>query len=59
MLGEAFQYPDLEVEEKVYDGIPVRVVTPRTLWRLKKDTARPADRFDAGALAERFGLKEE
>lgn len=57
-LGEAFRYSDLEVEEKTYDGIPVRVVTPRTLWRLKKDTVRPADRFDAEAIAERFGLKE-
>lgn len=37
----------------------VRVVTPRTLWQMKKDTVRPQDRFDAGLLAERFGLGEE
>jgi len=57
-LGTAFRYADLEFEEKVYEGIPVRVVTPRTLWRMKKDTVRPSDRFDADVLAERFELDE-
>lgn len=55
-LGNAFRYTDLDIEEKDFDGVPVRVVTPRTLWRLKKDTARPIDRFDADMLAERFGF---
>jgi hypothetical protein len=58
-LGDAFKYGDLDIEEKDYDGVPVRVVSPRTLWRLKKDTTRPADRFDADVLAERFGFREE
>jgi hypothetical protein len=58
-LGEAVRYEDLDVEERDYEGIPVRVVTPRTLWRLKKDTTRPAGRFDADVLAERFGFREE
>jgi hypothetical protein len=58
-LGDAFRYEDLETEEKSYEGVPVRMVTPRTLWRMKKDTVRPTDRFDAEALAERFGLGEE
>ncbi len=58
-LGTAFTYEDLEIEERSYDGVSVRVVTPRTLWRMKKDTARPSDRFDAQVLAERFGLQEE
>jgi hypothetical protein len=58
-LGDAFLYEDLDIEERDYDGVPVRVVTPRTLWRLKKDTTRPADRFDADVLAERFGFREE
>ena len=57
-LGEAFQYADLDIEERDYDGVPVRVVTPRTLWRLKKDTTRPVDRFDADVLADRFGFRE-
>jgi hypothetical protein len=58
-LGEAVSYDQLEVEVKIYDGVPVRVVTPRTLWRMKKDTVRPLDRLDAAMLAERFGLEEK
>lgn len=58
-LGDAFSYEDLDIEERDYDGVPVKVVTARTLWRLKKDTSRPMDRIDAGVLAERFGFREE
>jgi len=58
-LGDAFRYEDLDIETRDYDGVPVRVVTPRTLWRLKKGTIRPADRFDAEVLAERYGFREE
>ncbi len=58
-LGDAFRYEDLVIEERDCDGVPVRVVTPRTLWQMKKDTMRPIDRFDAEVLAERFGFREE
>ena len=58
-LGVAFQYADLDIEERDYDGVTIRVVTPRTLWRMKKDTSRPTDRFDADVLAERFGFRED
>ena len=58
-LGDAFEYADLDIEERDYDGVPVRVVTARTLWRMKKDTTRPTDRFDANVLADRFGFREE
>ncbi len=58
-LGEAFRFEDLEVEEKTYGDVPVRVITPKTLWRMKKDTVRPADRIDAAALADRFGFEGE
>jgi hypothetical protein len=58
-LGEAFRYEDLDIEERDYEGVPVRVVTARTLWRMKRDTTRPVDRFDADVLAERFGFREE
>lgn len=57
-LGEAFRFEDLEIEERDYEGVPVRVVTARTLWRMKKDTIRPTDRFDADVLADRFGFRE-
>jgi hypothetical protein len=58
-LGEAFQFEDLESEEFVVEGVRVRVATPRTLYRMKKDTVRPQDRLDAQALRERFDLLEE
>lgn len=58
-LGEAFSHADLEVEVKEYEGVPVRVVSARTLWRMKRDTVRPIDRMDAAALAERFGFTDE
>jgi len=58
-LGEAFRFEDLEWEELRVDGIPVRVATPRMLYRMKKDTVRPLDRLDAEALRERFGLRED
>lgn len=58
-LGKAFRYEDLDIEERDYEGVPVKVVTARTLWRMKRDTTRPADRFDADVLAERFGFGEE
>ncbi len=58
-LGTAFAWKDLEIEEKSFDGVPVRVVSPRTLWRMKRDTVRPGDRLDAALLAQRFGFVEE
>jgi len=58
-LGKAIRFEDLEVEEKIYDGVRVQVVSPRTLWRMKKDTVRPVDRMDAAALADRFGYEDD
>ena len=58
-LGEAVSYAELEIEVKTYYDVPVRVVTPRTLWQLKKDTIPPIDRLDAAMLAERFGLEKK
>lgn len=58
-LGEAVDYSQLEIEVKTYEEVPVRVVTPRTLWRMKKDTVRPLDRLDAAILADRFGFEEK
>ena len=58
-LGEAFRFEDLESEELVVEGVRLRVATPRTLYRMKKATLRPQDRFDAEAICDRFGLEEE
>ena len=41
-----------------FGGVPVRLVTAKTLWNMKKDTLRPTDRYDAEVLAERFGFRE-
>jgi hypothetical protein len=58
-LGEAFRFADLESEELMIEGVRVRVATPRTLYRMKRDTVRPQDRLDAQVLRERFNLEEE
>lgn len=58
-LGEAFRFANLESEDLVVEGVRVSVATPRTLYRIKKDTVRPQDRLDAQALRERFDLLEE
>ena len=58
-LGEAFSWNDLDVETRTLEKVNVKVVSPRTLYRMKKDTVRPLDRADAAALARAFGLDEE
>ena len=58
-LGDAFAWKDLEVESKVVEKIQVRVVTPGTLYRMKKDTLRPLDHADAAALARSFDLGDD
>jgi predicted nucleotidyltransferase len=57
-LGEAFRYEDLQAEEIEWRGVKVRVATPETLFRMKKDTLRPQDRADAAQLSEKFGLRD-
>ena len=58
-LGEAFRFDDLETERLPFEGLLVTVVTPRQLYRMKKDTVRPKDRVDAEALRRRFGLQDD
>ena len=58
-LGAATQYADLEVEEKEVGGVRVRLATPRTLYRMKKDTVRPIDHADANALRIAFDLEDD
>jgi Nucleotidyl transferase AbiEii toxin, Type IV TA system len=55
-LGSAFTFEDLEVQTVSIEGVPVRVATPTTLYRMKKETIRPIDRADAAALREKFGI---
>jgi hypothetical protein len=58
-LGEVFRFDDLESQRIDFDGIPVTVVTPRMLYRMKRDTVRAKDRGDAEALKRRFHLEDE
>jgi nucleotidyltransferase AbiEii toxin of type IV toxin-antitoxin system len=58
-LGSAFVFEDLEMRTVQVEGVTVRLATPATLYRMKRDTARPIDRADALALREKFRLGEE
>jgi hypothetical protein len=58
-LGEAFRWQDLEVLRVPFEGLTVSVVSPQTLYRMKRDTVRAKDRADAEVLRRRFGLEDE
>lgn len=57
-LGEAFRFEDLEADETTLDGVNVKLVSPRTLFRMKRDTDRPKDRLDADGLRAKYGFEE-
>jgi hypothetical protein len=57
-LGHAFAFQDLEVVRLPFEDLTVSVVSPSTLYRMKRDTVRLKDKADAAALKERFGLEE-
>jgi hypothetical protein len=58
-LGELFEFEDLASERVDFEGVSVPIVTPETLYRMKKGTVRPKDWGDAERIARRFGLKEK
>jgi len=58
-LGEVFTFANLETERLRFAGLEVTVVTPRTLYEMKKATVRPKDWGDAEQLRQRFDLGEE
>jgi hypothetical protein len=55
-LGDAFRFEDLELERVTAGGLTITVVTPATLYRMKRDTVRLRDRDDAARLARAFGF---
>jgi hypothetical protein len=57
-LGEAFTFDELEVESVDVQGTMMRVVSPRTLYDMKRDTVRPRDRDDAERLRRHFGFED-
>ena len=56
-IGSLFTFEDLNSMLVTVEGRPVRVATPETLYRLKKDTLRPIDREDARFLERLIGKK--
>jgi hypothetical protein len=56
-LGSAFSFADLETERVRFGELLVTVVTPRTLYLMKRDTIRLKDRADAELLKRRFDLE--
>jgi Nucleotidyl transferase AbiEii toxin, Type IV TA system len=57
-LGEAFAFADLKATVYSYGDVEVKVATPETLYRMKRDTVRLRDKADAQALKDKFGLKD-
>jgi len=57
-LGEAYAFADLHVERVPLDELTVSVVTPQTLYEMKRDTVRLKDKADAQMLKRRFDLKD-
>ena len=57
-LGDAFGFDDLEVMTVNVGETTLHVVTPRTLYQMKRDTVRPRDRDDAERLRRAFGLDD-
>ena len=57
-LGEAVDYDSLETEVVHVEGIPIKVVSPEELYRLKKNTVRGQDRADAERLRDKFGFDD-
>jgi len=55
-LGDAFRFEDLEVQRVRAGTVTITVVTPETLYRMKRDTIRLRDRDDAQRLAKAFGF---
>lgn len=58
-LGEAYPYDGLEWQVGEIEGVPIRVVTPAQLYRMKRHTVRPKDLGDAEALRQEYSLPEE
>lgn len=58
-LGEAFRFDDLEIARVPFESLTVSVVTPHTLYLMKRDTVRLKDKADAALLEDRFGFAEE
>jgi hypothetical protein len=57
-LGDVAVYEDLEYEIINYQGIKIRIATPETLYKLKKDTVRYKDKYDAAYLEDLIKIRQ-
>ncbi len=57
-IGEAYRYEDVEFAVSSFEGKPVRLATPRMLYRMKRDTVRPIDHADAADLKRKFAIED-
>lgn len=55
-LGSAYRFEDLELERVRAGEVTLTVVSPATLYAMKRDTVRLRDRDDAERLARAFGF---
>ena len=51
-IGKVFEFEYLEFEIIEFHGIKIKIATPETLYKLKKDTVRYKDKGDAIFLKE-------
>ena len=58
-LGSAFRFEDLEVVRVPAGSGTIAVVSPPTLYAMKRDTVRLRDRDDALRLARAYGFDPE
>ncbi len=55
-LGDAFRFEDLDLQRVQAGATTITVVTPETLFRMKRDIVHLRDRDDAQRLARAFGF---
>lgn len=58
-FGEVFRFENLQSQTVDLKGVQVRLATPQTLFRMKKNTVRPIDQMDAALLEERYGKLDD
>lgn len=57
-LGDAFTFDSLEIVRVDVAGGQISVVSPRTLYEMKRDTVRGRDRDDAERLRRAFDVEK-
>lgn len=58
-LGTEIAFDDLESQPLAIAGTTVNLATPRTLYRMKRNTVRPIDKIDAAVLKRAFELEDD